>query len=126
MVLEVVRLAIQECIQLLEVRSIFGFAIGLGSMVSVTVDVKHSFVLGIGHVLAIIDLVELSLAISDFPSVSCTNILVLTEVRTDKRTVGPGVVGRDGHLSGKSDTNHSATSPSPGHLAECRHFADGV
>ena len=57
-------------------------------MVSMTVDAAE-IVLSVGHVLAIIDLIEFSLAISDFPSVSCANILILTKISTDQRSVVP-------------------------------------
>ena len=87
-VLEMVGLTIQEGVKLLEVRGIFGLAIGLRSMVSMTVDTAK-VILSVGHVLAIINLIEFSLAISDLPCVSCTDILILAEISTDNRSVVP-------------------------------------
>ena len=57
-------------------------------MVSVTVDAAK-VVFSVGHVLAIINLIEFSLAISDLPCVSCTDILILAEISTDNRSVVP-------------------------------------
>ena len=109
-VLEMVGLAIQEGVKLLEVRGIFSLAVWLRSMVSMTVDAAK-VILSVGHVLAIIDLIEFSLAISDLPCVGCTNVLILTEVSTNQRSVVPRVVLADQHLGEGSATDHGETSP---------------
>ena len=92
-ILEMVGLAVEEGVHFPEVRGVHSFAIGLWSVVRVPVDVLRELLLGLGHVLAIVDLVELSLAISDLPSVSRAHVLVFAQVPTDKRSVSPGIVG---------------------------------
>ena len=92
-------------------------------MVSMTVQVTK-VVLSVSHVLAIIDLVEFSLAISDLPCVSCTNVLILTEVSTNQRSVVPRVVLTDQHLGEGSATNHGETSPAESPFANNRIHGD--
>jgi len=96
-ILEVVLLTFQEGVQLSKVRSVLSLAIRLRSMVGVHVHIMK-VVFSVIHVLAIIDLVVLSLAISDFPGISRANMLVLTEVGTDKWTVCATVILADHHL----------------------------
>ena len=125
-VLEMVRLAIEEGIQLSKVGGVEAFSFGLGSVVSVPVDVLRGLFLALGHVLAIVDLVVLSLAISDLPGVSCADVLVLAQVAANKRSVSPGIVGRAGHLGDESDTEEGAASPAQGHRFKLGCLGDRV
>ena len=125
-VLEMVSLAIEEGIQLSKVGGVEAFSFGLGSVVSVPVDVLRGLFLALGHVLAIVDLVVLSLAISDLPGVSCADVLVLAQVAANKRSVSPGIVGRAGHLGDESDTEEGAASPAQGHRFKLGCLGDRV
>ena len=115
MFLEVVFLSFQEGVQLSKISSIISLAIRLRSMVGMHVHIMK-VVIGVVHVLAIIDLIEFSLAISDFPCISCADILVLTEIGTDKWAVGATVILADHHLGHACETEESKSLPAESHL----------
>ena len=85
MLLEVVRSSVEESIELGKVGSILGLTIRLRTVVSMTVNINVLF--SVSHVLTVIDLIELTLAISELPSISSTNVGVLAEVRSDERAI---------------------------------------
>ena len=85
MLLEVVRSSVEESIELGKVGSILGLTIRLRTVVSMTVNINVLF--SVSHVLTVIDLIELTLAISELPSIGCTNVSVLAEVRSDERSI---------------------------------------
>ena len=110
-----VLLAVEESIESDEVSGILGLAIGLRAVVGVTVDFDAHVFFGVGHVLAVIDLVELSLAILDLPSVSSGDVLVLTKVSAEKRTVVSGVILVGEHLGGGSSSEERGALPAESH-----------
>jgi len=77
--LKMVGLIVEESVELGEVRGILGLAVGLRAMVGMTMNISK-VLLSVLHVLAIIDLVVLTLAISDLPSISGADVGVLAEV----------------------------------------------
>ena len=109
--LEVVRLAIEEGIQFPQVGRVLCLSIWLRTVVGVHMHVLE-VVLCVGHVLAIIDLIEFSLAISQLPCVLHTSVLVLAEVGTDQRSIVIAVVGADDLLNGEGSSEKSKCSPS--------------
>ena len=123
MILKVVLLAVEESIELGKVRSIFGFTIGLRAVVGVTVNITE-ILLGVVHVLGVIDLVVLSLAISDLPSVAGTDVGILAEVRADEGTVRAAVVLAHHHLGGTSKADEAKNFPATGHTFEVLHLAE--
>ena len=124
MILELVGLVVEEGVELGEVRSVFGLSIGLRAMVGMTVHVLK-VLLGVFHVLAVIDLVVLTLAISDLPGIGGTDIGVLAEVRADEGSVGTAVVLADDHLGGTCSAQEAQETPAGCHRAEVLNLSHG-
>ena len=78
-------------------------------------------VLSVVHVLRGINLVELSLSISDLEEVVLRDILVLAEVSTNKRTVSLGSVHVSGDHECIGNSHEREDSPSDSHLLEVSH-----
>ena len=111
MILEVVWLAIEEGIQLGQVRRVLCLSVWLRAVVGVHMHVLE-IVLLVGHVLAIIDLIEFSLAISQLPCVLSTCGLILAEEGSDQRSIVITVVGADDLLDGKGSSEEGECFPS--------------
>ena len=93
---------------------------GLRAVVGVHVHVTEVS-LGVVHVLASIDLVELSLSILDFEGISSGAFVVLAEVRADEGVVRLSGVVVESVFEELGNTDERAYSPSDSHLSELRH-----
>ena len=118
-IFEVVGLPVEEGVELRKVRCILSLTIRLRSMVSMTVHISEVF-LSVCHVLAIVDLIELPLAIPDLPGISRANSGVLAEVGTDEGSIAATVVLADQHLGHSSDSDKVKNAPAACHSAIVR------